>query len=190
MCHSFLVYWNVPSVCLNPKHMMHVRSSRVGLLITVRTGTQFFPYLFLESAPRMERPQSCSVFFILTLLALVSRDLTSWAWTAPDCIIADDMLFPNLSYYIQFCTLAPGLNLLTSCSNVKDMTQTLERMPRDTEVLCLQRMVSTLPANAFDRFHSLQLLRLQLGTINITSRTFQGLDQLQYLFLSIMLPVA
>lgn len=182
MCHSFLVYWNVPSVSLNPKHMMHVRGSRMGLLITVRTGTQFFPYLFLESAPRMERHQLCSVFFILSLWALVSLDLTSWAWTTPDCVIADGMLFPNLSYYIQFCTLAPGLHLLASCSNVKDMTQTLERVPRDTEVLCLQGTASTLPANAFDRFHSLQLLRLQLGAISITSRTFQGLDQLQYLF--------
>ncbi|CAH6778969.1 toll-like receptor 11 [Phodopus roborovskii] len=132
--------------------------------------------------PRMERLQLCSLFFILLLLALVSLDLTSWAWTAPNCIIADSLLFPNLSYYIQFCTLAPGLHLLASCTNVKDMAQTLERVPRDTEVLCLQGMVSFLPDNAFDNFHSLQLLRLQLGTINITSRTFQGLDQLQYLF--------
>ncbi|XP_006991042.4 toll-like receptor 11 [Peromyscus maniculatus bairdii] len=135
-----------------------------------------------ESMPMMERPQFCSVFLILILLALVSFDLTSRAWTAPDCIIADSLLFPNLSYYIQFCTLAPGLHLLASCSNVKDLAQTLERVPRDTEVLCLQGMVSTLPADAFDRFHSLQLLRLQLGTVNITSRTFQGLDQLQYLY--------
>ncbi|XP_052047589.1 toll-like receptor 11 [Apodemus sylvaticus] len=136
-----------------------------------------------ESVPRMERHQFCSVLLILILLTLVSLNLTGWAWTIPDCIIADSLLFPNLSHYIPFCTLAPGLHLLASCSNVRNINQTLERVPRNTEVLCLQGMVPTLPANAFGRFHSLQLLRLQLGTTNITSRTFQGLDQLQYLFL-------
>ncbi|XP_028614399.1 toll-like receptor 11 [Grammomys surdaster] len=134
-----------------------------------------------ESIPRMERHQFCSVL-ILILLTLLSLNLTGWAWTIPGCIIADSLLFPNLSYYIPFCTLAPGLHLLASCSNVKNISQTLERVSRNTEVLCLQGMVPTLPANAFDRFRSLQLLRLQLGTTNITSRTFQGLDQLQYLF--------
>ncbi|XP_050998931.1 toll-like receptor 11 [Acomys russatus] len=132
---------------------------------------------------RMERHRFCSVLLSMILLALVSLDLTSWAWTAPDCVIADSLLFPNLPSYIPFCTLAPGLHLLASCSNVKDMDLTLERVPRDTEVLCLQGIVSSLPANAFDHFHSLQLLRLQLGAVSITSRTFQGLDQLRYLFI-------
>ncbi|NP_991388.2 toll-like receptor 11 [Mus musculus] len=135
-----------------------------------------------ESMPRMERHQFCSVLLILILLTLVSLTLTGWAWTIPDCIIADSLLFPNLSYYIPFCTSAPGLHLLASCSNVKNLNQTLKRVPRNTEVLCLQGMVPTLPAKAFIRFHSLQLLRLQLRTTSVTSRTFQGLDQLQYLF--------
>ncbi|XP_031217327.1 toll-like receptor 11 [Mastomys coucha] len=134
-----------------------------------------------ESMSRMGRHQFCSVLIFLILLTL-SLNLTGWAWTTPDCIIADSLLFPNLSYYIPFCTLVPGLHLLASCSNVKNINQTLERVPKNTEVLCLQGMVPTLPANAFGRFHSLQLLRLQLGTTNITSRTFQGLDQLQYIF--------
>ncbi|XP_005087551.3 toll-like receptor 11 [Mesocricetus auratus] len=154
----------------------------MGLLITVRVGTQLFPSVFLESVPRMERAQFCPAFFILLLLALGSLDWTSWAWTAPDCIIADSLLLPNLSSYIRFCPLAPGLHLLASCSNVKDLAHTLERVPRDTEVLCLQGLVSSLPVKAFDRFHSLKLLRLQLGTTKITARTFQGLDRLRYLF--------
>lgn len=135
-----------------------------------------------ESMPKMERHLFHSVLLILILLTLVSLNLTGLAWTIPDCIIADSLLFPNLSSYIPFCTLAPRLHLLASCSNVKNINQTLEKVPRNTEVLCLQGMVPTLPANAFDGFYSLQLLRLQLGTTNITSRTFQGLDQLQYLF--------
>ncbi|XP_008850699.1 toll-like receptor 11 [Nannospalax galili] len=144
--------------------------------------------------PRMERLRFSSA--LLILLALVSLDLTSWAWTVPDCIIADSSLFPNLSYYIPFCTLNPGLRLLASCSNVKDLAQTLERVPLDTEVLCLQGTVPTLQDNAFGHFPSLKLLRLQLGTLNITSKAFEGLDHLQHLFfehhapccLSLLLP--
>ncbi|XP_062944623.1 toll-like receptor 11 [Cynocephalus volans] len=130
--------------------------------------------------PRMERPPF-STLLPLLLLALKSLSLMSWAWTTPDCTIADSSLLPNLSYYIPSCSLAPGLHLFASCSNVKDLVKTLTPVPRDIEALCLQGTVPILPSDAFDYFPSLQLLRLQLGTIRITSGAFQGLHQLQHL---------
>ncbi|KAM7156706.1 LOW QUALITY PROTEIN: toll-like receptor 11 [Molossus nigricans] len=142
----------------------------------------------------MERPLFSSTPLSL-LLALMSLGLMSWAWTAPSCTIGDSSLWPNISYYIPFCPLAPGLHLFASCFNVNDLAQTLRAVPQDTEVLCLQGTVPILPADAFGHFPTL-FLRLQLGTIRITSETFQGLDQLQDLsfehhapcFLSLFLP--
>ncbi|KAM6180679.1 toll-like receptor 11 [Erethizon dorsatum] len=130
----------------------------------------------------MENPLFSSALLPLLLLAFVSHGLVSRAWTAPDCTIADSSLLANLSYYIPFCSLAPGLYLFASCSNVKDVAQTLRAVPRDREALCLQGMVPILPANAFADFSSLQLLRLQLGNLKVTSKAFQGLDQLQHLY--------
>ncbi|XP_046506488.1 toll-like receptor 11 [Equus quagga] len=129
----------------------------------------------------MERPLLSFTLLSPLLLGLMSLGRMSWAWTAPDCTIADSSLLPNISYYIPFCSLAPGLHLFASCSNVKDLAQTLTAVPRDIEALCLQGTVPFLPADAFGHFTTLQLLRLQLGTISITSGTFQGLNQLQHL---------
>ncbi|EHB15530.1 Toll-like receptor 11 [Heterocephalus glaber] len=112
----------------------------------------------------MEKPLF-SALLPLLLLAFVSHGLVSWAWTTPDCTIADSSLLANLSYYIPFCSLAPRLHLFASCSNVKDVAQTLRAVPRDREVLCLQGIVPVLPANAFGDFPSLRLLRLQLGNL-------------------------
>lgn len=129
----------------------------------------------------MEKPRFSFPLLSLFLLALMSLGLMSWAWTAPNCTIGDSSLLPNISYYIPFCTLAPGLHLFAACSNIKNLAQTLRAVPRDTEALCLQGTVTILPADAFGHFPTLQLLRLQLGAIRITSGTFQGLDQLQHL---------
>ncbi|ELW65424.1 Toll-like receptor 11 [Tupaia chinensis] len=74
-----------------------------------------------------------------------------------------------------------GLHFFASCSNVKDLAQTLTAIPEKIEVLCLQGTIPVLPIDAFAKFSSLQLLRLQLGPIKITSGVFQGLDQLQHL---------
>uniref|UniRef100_A0A8C2UKC5 Toll-like receptor 11 n=1 Tax=Chinchilla lanigera TaxID=34839 RepID=A0A8C2UKC5_CHILA len=138
--------------------------------------------LHKEAVPRMENPLFSSAFLPLSLLAFVSQVLVSRAWTTPDCTIADSSLLTNLSYYIPFCSLAPGLYLFASCSNIKDVAQTLRAVPQDREALCLQGMGSVLPANAFADFSSLQLLRLQLGNLKVTSKAFQGLDQLQHLY--------
>nr|XP_020011211.1 toll-like receptor 11 [Castor canadensis] len=129
----------------------------------------------------MQRSLFSSTVLLLLLLALMSLGLISWAWTAPDCTIADSSLLPNLSYYVPFCSLDPGLHLFASCSNVKDLVQTLRRVPPDIEALCLQGIVPVLPANAFGHFPSLRLLRLQLGTLEITPQAFQGLGLLQHL---------
>ncbi|XP_004584934.3 toll-like receptor 11 [Ochotona princeps] len=117
------------------------------------------------------------------LLCLMGFSLKSSAWTAPDCTIGDSSLLSNLSYYIPFCSLAPGLHLFASCSNVKDLPQTLTLVPRDTEALCLQGAVPLLPTGAFRLFPSLRLLKLELGTVRVSSGAFQGLDQLQHLSL-------
>ncbi|XP_008069914.1 toll-like receptor 11 [Carlito syrichta] len=129
----------------------------------------------------MRRPLF-STLLPLLLLALMNLSKMIWAWTAPDCTIADSSLLPNLSYYIPFCSLAPGLHIFASCFNVKDLARTLTAVPRNIEALCLQGTVPILPDDAFGHFPSLKLLRLQLATISITSGTFQGLDQLQHLF--------
>ncbi|XP_016055136.1 PREDICTED: toll-like receptor 11 [Miniopterus natalensis] len=129
----------------------------------------------------MERPLFSFTVLPLLLLALRSLVLMSRAWTAPNCTIGDSSLLPNISYYIPFCPLAPGLHLFASCSNVKDLAQTLRAVPRDTEALCLQGTVPILPADAFGHLPTLQLLRLRLGAVRITSGAFQGLDQLQHL---------
>ncbi|XP_023559888.1 toll-like receptor 11 isoform X1 [Octodon degus] len=121
-----------------------------------------------------------SALLPLLLLAFVNHGL-SWAWTAPDCNIGDSSLLANLSYYTPICSLVPGLYLFASCSNIKDVIQTLRAVPHDREALCLQGMVPILPPNAFANFFSLKLLRLQLGNLKVTSKTFQGLDQLQHL---------
>ncbi|XP_045383408.1 toll-like receptor 11 [Lemur catta] len=131
--------------------------------------------------PRMGRSLFSSTLLLLLLVALMSLGLMSWAWTAPDCTIADSSLLPNLSYYIPFCSLAPGLHIFASCSNVKDLAQTLTAVPQDIEALCLQGTVPILSTDAFAHFSSLRLLRLQLGTIRVTSGAFQGLEQLQHL---------
>ncbi|XP_012376749.1 toll-like receptor 11 [Dasypus novemcinctus] len=128
----------------------------------------------------MKGPPFSSMLLSFLLWTSMSLGL-SWAWTAPDCAIADGSLLLNISYYIPFCSLAPGLHLFASCSNVNDLAQTLRAVPQSIEVLCLQGTVSTLPADAFGNFPKLQLLRLQLGTIRISSGAFQGLDQLQHL---------
>ncbi|XP_004694621.2 PREDICTED: toll-like receptor 11 [Condylura cristata] len=112
---------------------------------------------------------------------MMSFSLMTWAWTSPNCTIADSSLLPNISFYVPFCSLTQGLHFFASCSNVKDLIQTLTVVPRNIEALCLQGTVSELPADAFGHFPTLQLLRLQLGTIKITSGAFQGLDQLQHL---------
>ncbi|KAF7482482.1 toll receptor 11-like [Marmota monax] len=129
---------------------------------------------------KMER-RLVSAVLPLLLLDLMDCDLKSQAWTVPDCTIADSSLLSNLSFYIPFCPLAPGLHTFASCSNVTDLTQTLRAVPQDIQALCLQGMVPVLPANAFGHFSFLQLLRLQLGTLKITSEAFQGLNRLQYL---------
>ncbi|XP_004391091.2 toll-like receptor 11 [Trichechus manatus latirostris] len=131
----------------------------------------------LEAVPRMERPLLSS-----TLLSLLMSLGLGWAWSTPDCTIADSSLLSNISYYIPFCSLAPGLHLFASCSNVSDLAQTLTALPRRLDALCLQGTVPVLPADAFGQFPTLQLLKLHLGTVRITSGAFQGLDQLQYLF--------
>ncbi|XP_028360025.1 toll-like receptor 11 [Phyllostomus discolor] len=129
----------------------------------------------------MDRPLFSFTLLSLLLLSLMSLSWMSWAWTAPNCSIGDSSLLHSISYYIPFCPLAPGLHLFASCFNIKDLAQTLRAVPRDIEALCLQGTVPILPANAFRHFSTLQLLRLQLGTIRVTSGTFQGLDQLQHL---------
>uniref|UniRef100_A0A8D2AS98 TIR domain-containing protein n=1 Tax=Sciurus vulgaris TaxID=55149 RepID=A0A8D2AS98_SCIVU len=131
--------------------------------------------------PKMERLLLSSYVLPLLLLDLMNGGLMSQAWTVPDCTIADSSLLSNLSFYVPFCPLAPGLHTFASCSNVKDLTQTLRAVPWDIQALCLQGMVPILPAKEFARFPFLQLLRLQLGTLKITSEAFQGLNQLQYL---------
>uniref|UniRef100_G1Q656 Uncharacterized protein n=1 Tax=Myotis lucifugus TaxID=59463 RepID=G1Q656_MYOLU len=67
------------------------------------------------------------------------------------------------------------------CSNIKNLAETLRAVPRDTEALCLQGTVTVLPADAFGHFPTLQLLRLQLGAIRITSGS--GLLHLDSLYL-------
>uniref|UniRef100_I3MYM5 TIR domain-containing protein n=1 Tax=Ictidomys tridecemlineatus TaxID=43179 RepID=I3MYM5_ICTTR len=129
---------------------------------------------------KMER-RLVSAVLPLLLLDLMDCDLMSQAWTVPDCTIADSSLLSNLSFYIPFCPLAPGLHIFASCSNVTDLTQTLRAVPQDIQALCLQGMVPVLPANAFGHSPFLQLLRLQLGTLKIISEAFQGLNRLQYL---------
>ncbi|XP_075386856.1 toll-like receptor 11 [Tenrec ecaudatus] len=104
------------------------------------------------------------------------------AWTTPGCTVADSSLFSNISSYIPFCSLAPGLQFFASCSHVNDLAQTLAALPSRLEALCLQGTVQALPANAFGRFPILKLLRLQLGPIRVTSGAFQGVTQLQHLF--------
>ncbi|XP_064148310.1 toll-like receptor 11 [Loxodonta africana] len=149
-----------------------------------------FP-LFKEAVSRMGRP-----LLSVTLLSFLMSLGSGWAWSTPDCTIADSSLLSNISYYIPSCPLAPGLHLFASCSNVSDLAQTLTALPRRLEALCLQGTVPVLPADAFGHFPTLQLLRLQLGTLRITSGAFQGLDQLQHLFfehptpccLSLLLP--
>ncbi|XP_006877204.1 PREDICTED: toll-like receptor 11-like [Chrysochloris asiatica] len=143
----------------------------------------------------MERPLFSSCLLVLLLLLFKSLSL-DWAWTTPDCTIGDSYLLSNISFYIPFCSLAPGLHLFASCSNVNDLTWTLTALPRRLEALCLQGRVPVLPADVFGRFPTLKLLRLQLGSIRITSGAFQGLNQLQHLFfdyptpccLSLLLP--
>ncbi|XP_037357807.1 toll-like receptor 11 [Talpa occidentalis] len=129
----------------------------------------------------MERLLFSLALFSLLLLTMMSFSLVTWAWTSPSCTIADSSLLPNISFYIPCCPLAPGLHFFASCSNVKDLIQTLTTVPRNIEALCLQGTVPVLPADAFGHFPTLQLLRLQLGTIKITPGAFQGLDLLQHL---------
>ncbi|XP_007956273.2 toll-like receptor 11 [Orycteropus afer afer] len=144
-----------------------------------KDGKTFAPSL--EAVSRMERLLLPTTPLSLLLLLLMSLGL-GWAWTTPDCVVGDSSLLSNISYYIPFCSLAPGLHLFASCSNVNDLKRTLTALPRRLEALCLQGTVSILPADAFGHFPTLQLLRLQLGPIRITSGAFQGLDQLQHLF--------
>ncbi|XP_006883147.1 PREDICTED: toll-like receptor 11-like [Elephantulus edwardii] len=137
--------------------------------------------------PRTERYFLSSNILFLLLLLLMNLDL-GWAWTTPDCTIADSSLLTNISYYIPFCSLAPGLHLFALCSNVKNLAHTLAALPRRLEALCLQGTVPILPADAFEHFPTLQLLRLQLGTMRVTSGAFQGLDHLEYLFFELPTP--
>ncbi|XP_037691078.1 toll-like receptor 11 [Choloepus didactylus] len=134
----------------------------------------------METMPRMKGSLFTSMFLSLFLLTLMSLSF-GWAWTAPDCTIADSSLLPNISYYIPVCSLTPGLHLFASCSNVNDLAGTLTGVPQSIEGLCLQGTISTLPVDAFQHFPKLQLLRLQLGTIRISPGAFQGLNQLQHL---------
>ncbi|NP_001284408.1 toll-like receptor 11 precursor [Oryctolagus cuniculus] len=121
------------------------------------------------------------LYSTLLLPCMMSFSLRSWAWTAPDCTVGDESLLSNLSFYVPFCTLVPGLHLFASCSNVKDLPQTLASVPRDIEALCLQGTVPNLPDDAFGLFSSLHLLTLQLGTTKVAARAIQGLHQLQHL---------
>ncbi|KAM8780398.1 LOW QUALITY PROTEIN: toll-like receptor 11 [Rhynchonycteris naso] len=129
----------------------------------------------------MKRPLFFFTLLSLLLLGLMSHCLMSWAWTAPNCTIEDISLLPNIFHYIPFCPLAPGPHIFASCSNVKHLAQTLRAVPQNIEALCLLGTVPILPADACEHFPTLQLLRLQLGTIRIISGTFQRLNQLQHL---------
>ncbi|XP_019060578.2 olfactory receptor 11H12 [Fukomys damarensis] len=66
-----------------------------------------------KAVPRMEKPLFSAVL-PPSLLALMSHDLVSWAWTAPDCTVADSSLLANLSYYILGLRTAP-FRILLQC---------------------------------------------------------------------------
>nr|KAF6500975.1 hypothetical protein HJG59_007988 [Molossus molossus] len=137
----------------------------------------------------MERPLFPSTLLSLLLLALMSLGLMSWAWTAPSCTIGDSSLWPNISYYIPFCPLAPGLHLFASCFNVNDLAQTLREVPQDTEVLCLQDALEPLKSLNTLSFHGSCLncsqnvqLPISLGRLTLRHSCLTELKELQGLF--------
>ncbi|XP_004698917.2 toll-like receptor 11 [Echinops telfairi] len=158
-----------------PQGAILVNRAWVGVVDFHGTNVYLISPSSLEEVRRMKRP-----LLSFTLLSLLMS--LGCAWTTPGCTIADSSLLSNISYYIPFCPLAPGLQFFASCSHVNDLAQTLAVLPSRLEALCLQGTVQVLSANAFGRFPILKLLRLQLGPIRVTSGAFQGVTQLQHLF--------
>lgn len=106
-----------------------VRGPRSGIVGFCRIWhSSSFP-----SFPRSRNKAGKTSVLLHSPLSLTAEHDETWldelAWTAPNCTIAHSSLLPTISSYIPFCSWAPGLHLFVSCSNVKDLPQTLRAVP-------------------------------------------------------------
>ncbi|XP_058534541.1 toll-like receptor 12 isoform X1 [Ochotona princeps] len=101
-------------------------------------------------------------------------------WMISNCLLIEDWL-PRVSRF-PTCPVDSRRHFLISCFQVKNVTQTLEVVPRNVQGLCLSGSVSlVLSQDAFANFPGLKALGLSFGLPQLLPGALRGLAQLQQL---------